>query len=90
MHSMLKRKDFFFFFFVGLWGRHTECPIVAGKFFFLAPGWRLEGSFFQEQIKLESFLLIVTVVWTDACAFILRQSSEMFSRYQEKNRLLLS
>ena len=39
---------------------------------------------------LESFLLIATVVWTDACAFILRQSSEMFSHYQDKNRLLLS
>lgn len=59
MHSMLKIKVFFFFFLRGLLGRHTECPIVAGKFFFLAPGWRLEGSFFQEQIKLESFLLIV-------------------------------
>lgn len=80
MHSTLKIKGGFFFFFRGFWGRHTECPIVTGKFFFLSPGWRLEGSFFQEQIKLESFLLIVTVVWMDVCAFILRQSSEMFSR----------
>lgn len=80
MHSTLKIKGVFFFFFRGFWGRHTECPIVTGKFFFLSPGWRLEGSFFQEQIKLESFLLIVTVVWMDVCAFILRQSSEMFSR----------
>ena len=84
MHSMLKIKGGVFCL-QGVGGRLTECPIVTGKFFFLAPGWRLEGSFFQVQIKLESFLLIVRVVWTDACAFILRPSSEMFSRYQEKN-----
>lgn len=85
MHSMLKIKVFFFFFFAGVVGETYRMSHCCWEIFLLAPGWRLEGSFFQEQIKLESFLLIVTVVWTDACAFILRQSSEMFSQDQEKN-----